>query len=164
MVEESGFEAFYAREHPRLLGTLFAIARETEVAVEATDEAFSRALASWARVRRMDYPTAWLHRVGLNLVTRQLQRRHRERQALPRLTPTTVAPEEHHEVWDAVAALPPRQRTAIVLRYIADLPEEAIAQAMGASRGTVASTLAAARNRLRHLLADQDTNQEAPYA
>jgi DNA-directed RNA polymerase specialized sigma24 family protein len=53
--------------------------------------------------------------------------------------------------------LPDRQRKAIVLRFVADLAEADIAVAMGATRGTVASTLAAARRRLAELLREPIT-------
>jgi DNA-directed RNA polymerase specialized sigma24 family protein len=57
-------------------------------------------------------------------------------------------PEIDIELWEVVRALPDRQRTAIVLRYVADLSEADIAIAMKVRRGTVASTLTQARARL----------------
>jgi RNA polymerase sigma factor (sigma-70 family) len=36
-------------------------------------------------------------------------------------------------LWDAVGALPARQRSAVVLRYVADLPHRDIATAIGCS-------------------------------
>jgi DNA-directed RNA polymerase specialized sigma24 family protein len=63
-------------------------------------------------------------------------------------------------VWDVVRALPDRQRMAVVLRYVADLAEDDIAVAMGVTRGTVASTLAAARRSLAALLAEPDVAEE----
>ncbi len=60
------------------------------------------------------------------------------------------------EVWEAVRALPVRQRTAVVLRYVADLPEAAIAEAMGVRRGTVASNLADGRRSLARFLSDDE--------
>ena len=53
-----------------------------------------------------------------------------------------------------VADLPLRQRTAVVLRYAADLPEADIARIMGVRRGTVAATLTQARQRLALEVAD----------
>ncbi len=61
------------------------------------------------------------------------------------------------EVWQAVRALPDRQRTAIVLRYVADLPEADIAEALHVSRGTVASNLSDARKALARFLDDDET-------
>jgi RNA polymerase sigma-70 factor (ECF subfamily) len=59
-----------------------------------------------------------------------------------------------------VAKLPDRQRTAVVLRYVADLPEADIAAAMKVSRGTVASTLSDARKALARHLSDENEPQE----
>jgi DNA-directed RNA polymerase specialized sigma24 family protein len=64
------------------------------------------------------------------------------------------------EVWDLVRALPERQRIAVVLRYVADLTEPDIAIAMGIARGTVASTLAAARARLAGVLINEDVEED----
>ena len=47
-------------------------------------------------------------------------------------------PNEDAQLWALVRALPTRQRTAIVLRYVADQSEAAIAVAMGIRRSTVA--------------------------
>ena len=49
-------------------------------------------------------------------------------------------------------------RTAIVLRYVADLPEADIAEALHVSRGTVASNLSDARKALARYLGDQETD------
>ena len=64
------------------------------------------------------------------------------------------------EVWELVRALPERQRVAVVLRYVADLTEPDIAIAMGIARGTVASTLAAARERLAEILISDDVEED----
>jgi RNA polymerase sigma factor (sigma-70 family) len=54
--------------------------------------------------------------------------------------------------------LPPRQRTAIVLRYWEELSEAQVAQAMGCSAGTVKSVTSRGLRRLREVsgLADHD--------
>ena len=65
--------------------------------------------------------------------------------------PAALAP----EVWDAVRVLTQRQRTAIALRYVLDLPEAEVAQMMGIARGTASATLATARRHLGHLLVDE---------
>jgi RNA polymerase sigma-70 factor (ECF subfamily) len=59
-------------------------------------------------------------------------------------------------LWDAVRALPPRARTAVALRYVADLPEAEIADVMGVARGTVAATLSSARRQLAGALGDRN--------
>ena len=52
-------------------------------------------------------------------------------------------------MWDAIAALPFRQRAVIVLRFYEDLPETEIAELLGCAKGTVASSLHRALARLR---------------
>lgn len=52
------------------------------------------------------------------------------------------------ELWSAVRSLPERQRLAIALRYVADLTEAEVAEAMGVRPGTVAATLSKARTQL----------------
>ena len=59
-----------------------------------------------------------------------------------------------------VRTLSDRQAQAIVLRYIADLPEAEIAEVMGIARGTVASTLFDARARLAELLGEPELVEE----
>ena len=61
-----------------------------------------------------------------------------------------------------MAALPTRQRTAVVLRFVADLTESQIAQAMGVSRSTVSSTLSDALAALHRVLAESSGGVEPP--
>ena len=57
-----------------------------------------------------------------------------------------------HDVAAALAALPPRQRLAVVLRHLEDLPVTDVAQVMGCSEGTVKSTTSAGLAALRRSL------------
>jgi RNA polymerase sigma factor (sigma-70 family) len=63
-------------------------------------------------------------------------------------------------LWEAVLALPRRQRAVIVLRYYEDLTEAAIAEALGCSRGTVKSQASAALSALRRRHGDVDAPEE----
>ena len=56
---------------------------------------------------------------------------------------------------------PVRQRTAVVLRYVADMTESDIAEAMGITRGTVSSTLADARRRMAESVASETDELES---
>jgi DNA-directed RNA polymerase specialized sigma24 family protein len=109
----------------------------------------------------MHSPAAWTYRVALNLVRRHHTRHHREGTNTTSIEPVVPAPSSYPEVWDAVRSLPARQREAVLLRYVADLPEADIARAMRIRRGTVASSLAAARRALGEHLAT-DLEREAP--
>lgn len=159
-----GFEEWYRSEHPRVLGALFVLSGEPDVARDATDEAFARALAAWERVGEMDSPGAWVHRVALNVLRRTMRRRALEQRLLHRQYSPSPAAVPLPEIWQAVAKLPERQRVAIVLRFVADLPEADIALTMGTQRGTVSSTLAIARRRLGELLQDDADHEEVTHA
>jgi RNA polymerase sigma-70 factor, ECF subfamily len=153
------FEDWYRREHPRLLGLLVAATGSVDIAADATDEAFARALARWKRVSTMASPAGWTYRVALNLVRRHHKHRGRE-QAIPVPRDATSFPTSDPAVWEAVRNLPTRQREAVLLRYVADFSEADIAAVMSVRRGTVASTLAAARQTLSEQLVE-DLQEEA---
>lgn len=146
------FEQWYEREHPRVLSACAALAGEVDDAEEATDEAFARALERWPSVSAMTSPGGWVQVVALNRLRRNLRRRNREghlfTKTLRDKKPARF-PVPDPDLWAAVAGLADRQRAAVVLRYVHDLPDAAIADVMGISRGTVASTLAAARAALQ---------------
>jgi DNA-directed RNA polymerase specialized sigma24 family protein len=162
------FEGWYLRLHPRVVGVVFVACGDEDVAADATDEAFARALTDWKRVAAMTAPDAWVCRVAVNVMKRRLRRRYLERRLLGRPGSVGVGePDVHPELWRAVRALPERQRLAILLRYVADLQEADIAMVMGVTRGTVSASLAAARSRLGTALgrlSPSDTNDvEAPH-
>jgi RNA polymerase sigma factor (sigma-70 family) len=56
----------------------------------------------------------------------------------------------------ALAALPPRQRTAVVLRYFEDLSEEQVADAMRSSRRAVNALVSRAMSTLRRELGEEN--------
>jgi RNA polymerase sigma factor (sigma-70 family) len=157
-VEELDFESWYLREHPRVVSAVAAITGRASVAGEAADEAFTRACERWDRVRAMASPGGWAHSTALNVARRRLRRTEHERRLLRRVAPAhepeAPPPTWSIEVWDALRSLPPREREAVVLRHVGDLPVAEVAQVMGVAAGTVASTLASARARLARLLAD----------
>ena len=157
-MEDPDFEAWYLREHPRVVSMVAAITGRPSVAADAADEAFTRACERWERVRGMGSAGGWVHRTALNVARRRLRRIDHERRLLRRFTtsqePEAPPPAWSVEVWDALRALPPREREAIVLRHVGDLPVAEVARAMGVTTGTVGSTLSSARQRLAALLGE----------
>ena len=144
------FECWYASAAPRVLLTLRAALGDDALAEDAVAEAFARAYVRWSRVSSMDSPTGWVYVVALNHARSLARQRSRERDHALRFgTPAAApGPEPQDPVWLAVRALSPSSRTAVALRYIADLPEAEVAHLMGVSRSTVATTLHRARKAL----------------
>ncbi len=137
--------AFCAAQYPRLVGSLTLYLGDRAVAEELAQEALLRAFRRWGRVERLDSPQAWVWRVAINLANSHFRRRLAEQRASERLR-TCVEPasdDRDHAgslaVRQAVAALPQRQRTALILRYYLDLPVEEAARRMDASPDAVRS-------------------------
>ncbi len=158
MAVDEGFESWYLDEHPRLLASMVAISGNVSVATDATDEAFLRAFERWERVGQMISPGGWTYRTALNLLRRRFRRQALEARLLRRVAAANGSfqppPDWSLETWEALRALPARERTAVVLRHVADLPTKEIAAAMGVVPGTVASSLHSGRTRLARQLTD----------
>jgi DNA-directed RNA polymerase specialized sigma24 family protein len=149
------FVSWYERTHSRLLAAVTVLIGDVALAEDVVAEAFARALERWDRVKDMDSPAGWAYQVALNAARRARRRQAFERRVLAQQRPVDVTPPPGDpDLWAAVWALPPRQRQAIALRYVADLPEAEVASLMGAAPGTVAATLHQARRRLAERLGD----------
>jgi RNA polymerase sigma-70 factor (ECF subfamily) len=119
------------------------------LAEEATAEAFARAIASERRIRD---PIPWIYRTAFRAAAAELRKERRE----PIEPPVAEDDVGLARVVDALRALTPNQRAAIVLRYEADLPVGDIARRMGTSAPTVRVHLHRGRNRLRELLGTEE--------
>jgi RNA polymerase sigma-70 factor (ECF subfamily) len=150
------FEGWYVANHARVVASVLLATGDVDLTRDAVDEAFTRALVRWDRVKEMDSPTGWTYKVALNAARRHERRRALERRLLARRALERSVPAPAGEAWALVRGLPRRQRTVVVLRYVADLTQAQIAEVMGISRSTVASTLVDAHRRLGRLLADED--------
>ena len=149
---DQAFAEWYETSYKRVEATLILAAGGRDVGREAASEAFAKALERWPRVSGMTNRDGWVYRVGLNEIRRQARRRFRE-QTLAQTAlkdPTTRPPLSHvdADLWAAVERLPEQQRRAIALKYVADLTERQVADAMHLSLGTVARHLHAARRSL----------------
>jgi RNA polymerase sigma-70 factor (ECF subfamily) len=153
-IDPIDFETWYRHEHPRLVTLLAASTGDAPLARDAADEAVARAFERWERVSRMDSPAGWTYRVALNIVRRRTRRRALEHRILRRIRPDVV-PGPTGELWLLVADLPPRQRTAVLLRHVGQLTEAEIGDVMGIARGTVSSTLRSAYRRLGTEIEDE---------
>ncbi len=160
--DDDAFAAWYGVEQPRLLAAMTAFTGDHHVAQDVVGEAFARALANWARVGEMDSPTGWTYRVACNVARRRGRRATMERRLLRQPDPSVWHDADHEaiEVWDAVRALPPRQRLAIALRYGAGCTEAEVATAMGIAVGTASATLVAARRSLAVALSEPSEDED----
>jgi RNA polymerase sigma factor (sigma-70 family) len=156
LVFVESFDAWYSREHDRMIATLVLTTGNVELAIEGVDEACSRALERWQTVGAMDSPSGWVYRVALNQARRAARRRTMEQRFFQKLVPKPDLPAPAGELWELVASLSERQRQVVMLRHVAELKENEIGAVLGISRGTVSSTLHDAHQRLGRLLNDDN--------
>lgn len=135
--------AFCRQLRPRLVGLLRLQVGDVAVAEELAQETLTRVWARWPRVRGLDKPDQWAFRVAVNLSTSWWRRHAAQRRAFHRRGMDRTTDNGHTEGFgeaelrDAVAALPTRQRQALVLRHYLQLDVADAAAVMGCATGTV---------------------------
>jgi RNA polymerase sigma-70 factor (ECF subfamily) len=149
VVAADDFEQFYRRTYPGLVAVARAMAGGMNAPDDLVQDAMLRAFVHWPRVRDLEYPAGWCHRVLLNLCAKWYWRRRTEARWLaqqrwgepssPGPTATAVA------FCDAARKLPSRPRAAVLLHYLADRPVAEVAAILKVPEGTVRSDLSRAR-------------------
>lgn len=166
---DSRLAALCRSQHPRLVGMLALYVGDRGIAEDLAQEALIRLHQNWARVRTMPTPQSWLTVVAMNLARSWWRRRYAEQRAnrRSRVSLRDVPQREPAEVLTvraAVAALPPRQRSALLFRYYGGLSIVETAEALGCAEGTVKSLTHRALETLRGTLADFEEEILEPEA
>ncbi|HEX8969367.1 MAG TPA: sigma-70 family RNA polymerase sigma factor [Chloroflexota bacterium] len=163
------FEQLVRTYQDRLYGFTLRLTRSREEAEECAQDTFVRAyraLAGYAAERRVELRLRpWLYRIALNVVRNRLRR--------PRLASVSVdgpvgdylasgaedQPEAmvlQAEGWSrlevALANLPPRYRTAVVLRHVQGLPYAEVSEVLDQPIGTTKSDVHRGLRLLREAL------------
>lgn len=152
MVDETAaaIEELYRQRYTRFRNGVAPVAGSYEAAHDAVQEGFARALRASRQYMGRGSLEGWVWRIVLR--TALEQRRPGEEVSLDEVEPGFVEPERDFELARAVQALPPRRRLIVFLRYFADLPYRTIAEVLAIDEGTVAATLAQARQALAAIL------------
>ena len=146
-------ESLYRCELSRYVRVARAIVGDEQTALDAVQEAFTRAVEKRRSFRRRGPLEAWVWRIVVNKARKRASAG--SRRVLPVDEPAASAngrPDADAEVRAAVATLPERQRLAVFLRYYADLDYAGIGATLGIETGTVAATLNAAHRKLKTTL------------
>jgi RNA polymerase sigma-70 factor (sigma-E family) len=154
----SGFAELVEARSTALLRLAYAVVGDHQLAQDLLQEALVKVYVAWPRLRDASAAEAYARRT---IVTTAISWRRRRSFHEP---PVDSVPDSegdadqsdrlatHDVLWQQVRGLPPRQRTALVLRYYEDLSEAETADLMGCSTGTVKSQLSAALGKLRERL------------
>lgn len=164
--EPAAVNEMVSRKLPRLLALASRILGDADEAKDVAQESFLRIwrqAANW-RSGEARFDT-WLHRVVLNLCHDRLRKR-KERpleddepgsepvDSAPRPDEQLEATARSEQMAAALAALPDRQREAIVLQYYQELSNIEAAALMNISVDALESLLSRARRNLRSYLAE----------
>jgi RNA polymerase sigma factor (sigma-70 family) len=144
----ASFETFYAVARPRIFRAIALVLDNSDVALDATEEAMTRAAERWHDVGGYDNPAGWVYRVALNWARTHLRGIARERNRLmfePGYEHTLPDP----QLIEAVRALPTRYRAVVVARFFLDWSVDETARVLQIPTGTVKTRTHRALQRLR---------------
>jgi RNA polymerase sigma factor (sigma-70 family) len=150
-------------EHARVVLRVCRALLPSDDAQDAAAETFLSALAAYPRLRPDSDVRAWLvtiaHRKALD-VHRARARRAVPVADVPERAVHTHDPLPDEDLWEAVRALPGKQREAVAYRYVADLAYAEVGALMGtseaAARRNAADGVKALRRRYPALIAAQE--------
>jgi RNA polymerase sigma-70 factor (ECF subfamily) len=158
--DRHAFGELVRRHQQGVINVVYRLCGDGELAQDAAQEAFIRAWQHLPDYEPRSPLRNWLYRIAVN-VARDALRRRRETVdvdglplASPDPGPAVLAQRAERAEWvrQAVLALPPASREALVLREYEGLSYREIAETLSIPIGTVMSRLNYARTRLRETL------------
>lgn len=150
------------------LRTAAALVGDRDQAADIAQDVALDALKSVGRLREASAFDAWVRKIAVRHTLRALREQRGRRSELPLGVNWTLidipADEPDRDLLlasrgvlaQALTTLPPRQRVALVLRYVHDLSDREVAAALGCRRGTANALLSRARATLRESAALND--------
>lgn len=143
-----GVVALYQERRLPLVRLAYLLTSDREVAEELVHDAIVALLPRWESIQD---PPAYLRTAVVNRCRSWLRRQRTARAYVaPPPEPSLIEPDE---LWDALATLDERRRTAIVLRFYEDMPDPEIAEVIGCRPATVRTLI----HRGLHLLRKEIT-------
>ena len=144
----AGFYDFYRVQFAPMVRLARGLVDTSECAEELVQDVFLRVLERWDGLYE---PLGYVRTAVVNAARSELRKREVRRRLGRRLAPDRVRVEGDYLV-DALDGLAPRRRTALVLRFYAQMSETEIAEAMGVPPGTVKSLLSRGLADLRRVI------------
>lgn len=131
------FREVYETALPHLVRLAHLITGSNSAAEDVVHDVFVAAYRKWERIDDHD---GYLYRAVVNRSRSVLRRRVVEAKH-PTETFAADLPPELDQVWMALSRIPAKRRTALVLRYYADLSVDEIAETMKVRPATVRSLI-----------------------
>ena len=151
--DQDEFEKVFRSAYGPVLHTTFLVLQDRGRAEEVTQDAFLRLYERWGAVI-FEQPHAWVRKVAV----RDAIRRARRERVVPVVAMVDTARAEERlpdiDLLRAIGRLPAKQRAAVALHYLQDLPVNEVAELMGVAPATVRQHLFKARSQLAQRLGD----------
>jgi RNA polymerase sigma-70 factor, ECF subfamily len=158
-IQPRTFEEFFAAQKDRLLRILYVVTGSRDEAEDIAQEAFTKVLERWGRVRSLENPAGYLERTAMNIFRNRYRRAKRAARSVVGRgydQDAFAVVEDRDEAARALASLTPRQRAALVLTEVLGYSGKEAGQILGVSASTVWVLTHKAREALRDKGADSD--------
>src|SRR5436853_5438922 len=143
--DQYAFENVMIATERRVATLAWRILGDAEEVKEAVQETFLRLFRHLGRYDESRDFFGWLYRIAVN-VCRDFEKRRRRRTFFGILPQTAPPPTSTRiDLARAIDALPPKERLAIILRDVEELPTDEVAAILGSSPATVRVQVSKAR-------------------
>ena len=160
----------FARYHAEIYGFLARMVRDPDLAADIAQDTFVKAYRAYGSLEDREKTRAWLYSIANRAALDEL--RHRKvvrfvpwsgesRGASPSAESTALQGHMSGEMERALARIPERQRSALILAEIHDLTGLELAAAMNSSHIAVRALLTRARDNLRDALLEEQAETSA---
>ncbi|GAA2330752.1 SigE family RNA polymerase sigma factor [Dactylosporangium salmoneum] len=160
MTPEQNYREYVAGNLERLRRIAFLLCGDWHTADDLTSTVLVKLFRHWRRAARFENLDAYVRRMLMRAWLDERRRPWRRETATAALPEVAAGPggdpARRVAVLSLLAALPPRRRAVLVLRYFCDLSVEETAEALGCSEGTVKSQAARALESLRAHVSEGD--------
>jgi RNA polymerase sigma-70 factor (ECF subfamily) len=158
-------EEFVQANLRRIYLIVYRILGNVEDAQDVTQDVFIKALQRREQLKDLEKAAHWLSRIASNAAIDHLRRRRRVtfteldeplQNSIPAVDESSedrvLRAEERDRLQGVLAQLTPRERAALVLRDVEDLPAEEVARVLNCGKATVRSHIANARIKFKRLM------------
>ncbi len=159
---QAGQEEFVQTHLKRIYLLIYRLVGNAADAQDLTQEVFIKALQRQQQLRDSGKAAHWLSRIATNTALDHLRRRNRRAESgLEALTGPFPAPDDESPedrllraeradlLEEGLSLLTPRERAALILRDLEELPAEEVARHLRCGKATVRSHIANARVKFR---------------
>lgn len=151
-------EAIYLRQFKAIYRVCYAFMKNSQDAEDCTEDTFVRLMTHEAQFENERHERSWLTTTAMNICKDKLKHWWRQKVTpIDEQVEQAAEPDEHHEVVDAVMALPVKYKEVVWLHYYEGYQTDEIAVMLNRPPSTVRNQLRDARAKLKLTLGGDGT-------